>query len=56
MEHWRKIAISPTINFQFSGGSVRIGGGVQLEPRGCSPEWTMAGKIRDRRQIPALNI
>ncbi len=47
----------PTI-FKFSRGSAVgiVGGGMELEPRGCSPEWTMAGKIRNRRQMTALNI
>jgi hypothetical protein len=44
--------------FKFSGGSAVgiVGGGMELEPRGCSPEWTMAGKIGNRRQMRALNI
>ena len=57
MEHWRKslshqqsIFSSPLV--LLSG----IGGGTELEPRGCSPEWTVAGKLRNRRQITAPNI
>src|SRR5579862_6183063 len=30
--------------------------GMQLEPSGCSAEGTVTGKIRNRRQVTALNI
>ncbi len=30
--------------------------GMDLEPRGCSPEWTVAGEVWDGRQVTALNI
>src|SRR3984893_6406987 len=29
---------------------------MQLEPRSCSPEWAVASKIRNGRQVSALNI
>ena len=38
------------------GATIEIANkGIGLEPRG-SPKWTMAGKIRNRRQITTLNI
>jgi hypothetical protein len=30
--------------------------GMKLEPRSCSPEWALASKIRNGRQVSALNI
>ena len=30
--------------------------GMKLEPRSCSPEWAVASKIRNGRQVSALNI
>jgi hypothetical protein len=30
--------------------------GMSLEPRSCSPEWAVASKIRNGRQVSALNI